>query len=69
MAVVAAGAAHVAPGTGSRVIRDQPRDAPDVATDTVPGLFADGVISTVDDETNLSFTPDGETAYFTKRSI
>ena len=33
-----------------------------------PELFAPGVISTVDDETSIAFTPDGRTAYFTKRS-
>jgi hypothetical protein len=31
-------------------------------------LFAPGVLSTADDEIGITFTPDGKTAYFTKRS-
>ena len=38
-------------------------------TATAPQLFGDGVISTRDVEQNASFTPDGRTVYFTKRSI
>jgi Tol biopolymer transport system component len=33
-----------------------------------PEVFAAGTISTRDDEFAIAFTPDGETAYFTKRS-
>jgi Tol biopolymer transport system component len=33
-----------------------------------PELFAQGTISTTDDEYGIAFTPDGRTAYFTKRS-
>jgi Tol biopolymer transport system component len=33
-----------------------------------PELFAEGIISTPDDELGITFTPDGETAYFTKRT-
>src|SRR2546428_731982 len=31
-----------------------------------PRLFAEGIISTSDDEFNTTFTPDGKTIYFTK---
>jgi hypothetical protein len=66
LAVVAAGVALAGPPA----IRGHARDTPDIAgADTVPRVFAEGVISTVDDETNLSFSPDGETVYFTKRSM
>lgn len=33
-----------------------------------PRLFGEGVISTMDDEAGITFTPDGRTAYFTKIS-
>ncbi|HEV3454906.1 MAG TPA: hypothetical protein VHG32_00020 [Thermoanaerobaculia bacterium] len=33
-----------------------------------PELFGEGVISTPDDELGITFTPDGDTAYFTKRT-
>jgi len=60
--VVALGAASAIQGLA--------RDTSNVAgTDTVPTVFAEGVISTLDDEINVSFTPDGGTVYFTKRSM
>jgi Tol biopolymer transport system component len=34
-----------------------------------PVLFADGMISTPDDEMNTAFTPDGKTVYFTKNHM
>lgn len=34
---------------------------------TVPTLFAEGVINTAADEYNPTFTPDGKTVYFTRR--
>lgn len=33
-----------------------------------PGIFAEGVISTRDYESSITFTPDGQTAYFVKSS-
>jgi len=33
-----------------------------------PELFGEGVISTPDDELGITFAPDGDTAYFTKRT-
>ena len=33
-----------------------------------PEIFAEGTISTPDDEFGIAFMPDGQTAYFTKRS-
>ncbi|HEY2396036.1 MAG TPA: hypothetical protein VGH81_08695 [Rudaea sp.] len=32
-----------------------------------PELFAEQIVSTRDDEFGIAFSPDGETAYFTKR--
>jgi Tol biopolymer transport system component len=34
-----------------------------------PRIFAEGVISTTDDEFNVAFTPDGNTIYFTKSVV
>ena len=34
-----------------------------------PRIFAEGVISTADDESNAAFTPDGNTLYFTKSVV
>jgi Tol biopolymer transport system component len=34
-----------------------------------PRIFAEGVISTADYEGNATFTPDGKTFYFTKRTV
>ena len=68
--VVMATAAFAAPLSGSRAIAAPAPHRPAVAViGTEPKVFAEGVISTVDDETNLSFTPDGDTVYFTKRSM
>lgn len=36
---------------------------------TEPRVFAQGVISTADDEFNVAFTPDGKTLYFTKSVV
>src|SRR5882724_11180987 len=33
-----------------------------------PGIFAEGIISTEDDEFGATFTSDGKTCYFTKKS-
>ena len=35
---------------------------------SAPQLFAEGVVSTPDDDSGIAFEPDGRTAYFTKRS-
>lgn len=68
--VAAAGTSLVVAHRGTSAIRGQAPMVSDVAgTDIVPTLFAEGVISTRDDEINLSFTPDGDTVYFTKRSM
>lgn len=42
--------------------------ARDTATPAQPELFAEGVISTPDDEIGVTFTPDGKTVYFGKQS-
>jgi Tol biopolymer transport system component len=46
-----------------------PAPAPYSASEAVrePRVFAEGIISTVDDETGITFTPDGREAYFTKQ--
>jgi Tol biopolymer transport system component len=36
--------------------------------ESTPGIFAEGVISTEDDEFGATFMPDGKTCYFTKKS-
>jgi hypothetical protein len=42
--------------------------APAPAGSSEPELFGEGVISTPDDELGITFTRDGDTAYFTKRT-
>jgi Tol biopolymer transport system component len=41
---------------------------PPAAVTTEPMLFAEGVVSTPDDEFGAAFTPDEKTVYFTKRT-
>jgi len=36
---------------------------------SAPRIFAEGIISTSDDEFNVSFTPDGKAVYFTKSVV
>ncbi len=68
--VAAAGVSLIVPHHGTSATRGQESAVSNLAgADTVPTLFAEGVISTRDDESNLSFTPDGDTVYFTKRSM
>ena len=54
-ALALAGAAHAAPYTASEPL-------------PVAAVFQPGVISTADDESHPTFTPDGETLYFLKNS-
>jgi len=51
------------------LIASGPRAAAEVGASAVqPTLFAPNVISTPDDEFGIALTPDGRTAFFTKRS-
>jgi Tol biopolymer transport system component len=56
------------PGARDTEHASAPQRAPSLAPSLTPSLFGPRVISTEDDEFGITFSPDGKTCFFTKRT-